>query len=318
VGAIDEAIEASGPEVVVTLGTLSQIETMLSSRYRRFVTWIGYFPFEGQRLPSWRQEIVRGMDWAVTQSEHGREEVLRAMPDIRCEIIRPGVDLQVFRPLPQAKQLKRKAGLGNRFVVGSVARNHRRKQLPLLIEAFGQFRRRHRDTVLYLHTDPFDHGWNLVEIIEQHGIARHALLTEGLAAGQGVSDSELNDLYNLLDVMVLPSMGEGFGLPILECLAAGTPVIATGFSAPVELLRGRGELLPVESLVSEEVTHTEMAITSPRHILESLERLYRNPDLRAEYQSTGRAFARQHTWSRCAGKWADLLSEVESARWVSL
>jgi glycosyltransferase involved in cell wall biosynthesis len=43
-------------------------------------------------------------------------------------------------------------------------------------------------------------------------------------------DANLNEIYNLFDVMVLPTIGEGFGLPMLESMAAGTPVIATNFT----------------------------------------------------------------------------------------
>ncbi|NCQ29488.1 MAG: glycosyltransferase family 4 protein, partial [Armatimonadetes bacterium] len=49
-------------------------------------------------------------------------------------------------------------------------------------------------------------------------------------------------IYNLFDVMVLPTMGEGFGLQFLEAMACGIPVVATDCSAVTELLEGRGEL----------------------------------------------------------------------------
>jgi len=46
--------------------------------------------------------------------------------------------------------------------------------------------------------------------------------------------------------MVLPTAGEGFGLPILKAMAAGVPVIATGYTSCVELLEGRGKLIKVK------------------------------------------------------------------------
>lgn len=316
--AVDEAIESFRPDLVVTLGNLSSVDQMPASRYRRFITWIGYFPIEGRALSSWRVELLRSMDQAVTLSQFGKEEVALAVPEIDCQVIPPGVDLQVFRPLSQARRIRERAGLADRFVVGCVARNHRRKQLPVLIEAFSEFHRLHRRSVLYLHADPYDYGWNLLEIIEQFGVQDCTLLTEGLHSGRGVPDRELNELYNLFDVMVLPSMAEGFGLPILESMAAGTPVVATGFSAPEELLHGRGELLQPMSLVTEDATHTELAITSTQSIVASLERLYRNKRLREEYRKSSRAFALQYNWDRCARNWGELLDRIGNPLFVRI
>jgi glycosyltransferase involved in cell wall biosynthesis len=106
------------------------------------------------------------MDQVVTCSEYGFN-VLRRLPEpITSVKMALGVDTGVFHPLPDRDGLKQRYGLEGKFVIGFFGRNQPRKQIPVLIKAFARFAEGKSDVLLYLHTDPDDVGWRLLDLLE--------------------------------------------------------------------------------------------------------------------------------------------------------
>jgi len=221
-----------------------------------------------------------------------------------------GVDEERFHPLPERDQLRREAGLAGRFVVGCVARNQFRKQLPILMKAFARFAGDHPEGMLYLHTDPEDAGWQLAPLAERLGISDRTLFTRGISSVLGVDSDELNRVYNLFDVMVLPTMGEAFGLPVLEAMAAGVPVVATDCSAMSELIAGRGELIAVSATMTMPWDGAEYAVADVDDLADKLELLRRDEEQRLAYSRRGRESALSMTWDHAAARWKELLRET--------
>lgn len=100
-----------------------------------------------------------------------------------------------------------------------------------------------------------------------------------------VADEHLVALYRAADAFVYPSLVEGFGLPLLEAMAAGTPVVASDIPVFAELARDAA------MLVAPEV---------PGAWVDAVERLQTDHDLRARLTAAGRATAAAYTWSASA------------------
>src|SRR5690606_17951882 len=85
----------------------------------------------------------------------------------------------------------------------------------------------------------------------------------------------LNKLYNAADVFILPSAGEGFGVPVIEAQASGCPVIVTDFTAQTELC-GAGWLIGVDPFDDLDYTlqKSEQANVRPSLIVEALKMAY--------------------------------------------
>lgn len=133
------------------------------------------------------------------------------------------------------------------FVVGMVAMNkgwsRDRKGFNEAFRAFGVFWKAHQEAVLLVHADAAGaaEGIDLHELARHAGIPPHALVfTDQYAYRMGVTQVQMAALYSTFDVLLSPSHGEGFCVPLIEAQACGTPVIATDFSAQPELFLDNG------------------------------------------------------------------------------
>lgn len=130
------------------------------------------------------------------------------------------------------------------FLVGIVAANtgsaiHDRKAWAEMVLGLAPFMARHEDAYVYLHTLPVGfEGLNLHMLFRACGYdpARVLWVDEYLLKKQRFSDEDMAAIYSSFDVLLATSGGEGFGLPVIEAQACGTPVIVSNCTAQPELL----------------------------------------------------------------------------------
>lgn len=102
-----------------------------------------------------------------------------------------------------------------------------------------------------------------------------------------VDDADLPALYSGAMLFIFPSLYEGFGLPVLEAMACGTPVVCSNTSSLPEVVGEAGLLFDP---------------LNPDEIAASIQRVLENPGLRVELRQRGLARAAQFTWERVAEK----------------
>jgi glycosyltransferase involved in cell wall biosynthesis len=215
----------------------------------RFASWC---PVDHDPIPPMVLDFLRAVDAktiAMTRFGQKRfeEEGIEAM------YVPHGVPTDVFLPQPEMRSQYRQ-GLGipdDAFVVGMVAMNQGlppRKCFPQVFQAFKTFHDAHPEAVLYLHSEVMgiNNGVNLPELARQVGVPDNALRTsDQLSLHLGIPQAMMNGVYNTFDVLALPSMGEGFGIPLIEAQATGCPVITTDWTSMTELC-GAGWLVDGE------------------------------------------------------------------------
>lgn len=230
----------------------------------------------------------------ITQAARRAEAVIAVSSSARRDIIHfCGVEPErvhlvheaaapAFRPIADRTRLeavRARYALPERFVlyVGTI---EPRKNLLRLVEAYG---RRHRAGDL-----PWPlvcigrYGWRARDVqarVERLGL-RRAIRFAGY-----VPFDDLPAIYNLAELFVFPSLHEGFGLPVMEAMACGVPVIVGGNSSLAEIAAGAAETVDA---------------TDVDALGEALVSVARSRDRRVELARRGRARARQFSWRRAA------------------
>lgn len=204
------------------------------------VRWIPWFPIDMEPLSPAIVRKVKKAYKRIVFSRFGEKMVHDAGLD--CYYVPHGIDTAVYKPIDDPRE---KVNLPkDKFIVGTVAANKgtpSRKSFPEMVEAFSIFHKRHPDTVLYMHTTKGENGegqgLNLPELCEFFGlvVGEDVIFADQYQNLIGYSDQYMAALYSSFDVFLLPSMGEGFGIPIIEAQACGTPVIVGDWTSMSEL-----------------------------------------------------------------------------------
>lgn len=227
-------------DILISLMDAWVVQTNLLQGYKD--KWYPYFPIDHDPLPERIAEAVNVSPKPITMSKFG----LRMMQDKGRDAyyVPHAVETNTFKPVDM-REARQKSLLPNDvFIVGMVAANKGsppRKAFFQQIAAFKELHKKHSDTVLYIHTIHGRDGGletvNLWEYVEACGLEvnRDVIFADQYHYMLGYPDPQMNLLYNAMDVHMLVSMGEGFGIPIMEAQAAGTPVIVGDWTAMSEL-----------------------------------------------------------------------------------
>jgi glycosyltransferase involved in cell wall biosynthesis len=227
-----------------------------------------------------------------------------------------GVATDVYRPQPRVDVRAAEGIPRDSFVVGIVAVNKgapSRKSLAEMIEAFAVFRARHDDAILYLHTElqGAHQGTHLPSLLEELKVPEEAVLVvdQSRYLFHPFTPEEMAATYASMDVLLNASMGEGFGLTVLEAQSCGLPAIVTDFTAMSEVC-GAGWKCGYERHWTDQGSW--QARPHVEELVESLEECYRlDEKSRRELSARAREHALQYDADKVlAEHWLPALEEV--------
>lgn len=185
--------------------------------------------------------MIRNADHVISVSEYTKQDLIQytGYPEERISVIYSGINRDLFQPVPRDVARERVHvlhGLEKPFFIYVSRLEHPGKNHIRLIEAFEHFKMEN-DSAHQLVLAGAD--WSGAEEIKARAAispVKHDIIFPGF-----VPMKSLPLLYSACDLMVFPSLFEGFGFPIIEALACGAPVICSNTSSMKEIA---GSLLP--------------------------------------------------------------------------
>lgn len=193
--------------------------------------------FEDPYLARCQERSIREADLCLTVSHAARRDVARQFA-VTAPVVGNGVDVERFHCVDAARIASWRQHLGpGGPVVLAVGGVEERKNSTRILGAWARLRERHPGARLWIlgGATVLDHGAYRATF----EAARAALPSEARAAVRElgvVAEADVPALYQLADVVALPSLHEGFGLAALEALAAGTPVVVSNQAPFTEFL----------------------------------------------------------------------------------
>lgn len=241
--------------------------------------WYPWTPVDHDPIPPAVGQHLRPARRPIAMSKFGIQKMREAGLD--PYYIPHGADTSELYPVDMVQARQTLQCPTDRFLVGIVSANKgapSRKAFNQQIRAFAKFYETHKDAVLYLHTDWTGRiGENIEELINLTGIPHSAVARPSqYKYDRGMLDAEyMRMAYSAMNVAMNASMGEGFGIPIIEAQACGTPVIVTGFSAMSELVKAGWIVGAVDKFYSQE---SWQAVPSVDDLVTALEQAYQHRD----------------------------------------
>lgn len=320
--------------------------------------WISYWPVDAPTKENWVTRSVAQSDYPVAYCQYGYEQFMRwdqeggiyewiqkpheeerergqlLAPSLegRLEIIRHGTNTKDFYPLPEDEKKKiRKEFFGDKldddtFLIVNISRNQPRKDMARTIKVFADFQKKVPNSFLYLHARVDDVGGNLQES------ARHFDLDQskwgfprGFSEGKGYPIEFVNKIYNVADVCLTTTLGEGWGLISTESMAVKTPIVGPNVTSFREIFNtengfdqetARG--IPIESGASSSEwiclgqTDNERIrpLTNVDDAVSKLLWVKKNPDKVKKITERAYDWATKLTWENECKKWVNLFEKA--------
>lgn len=245
------------------------------------------------QLVSWTKYSANAAKRIFTISEASKNDILRGYKKNENEVVvtYPGIKQEGEKSnMLNKKELEEKFAIANDYIL-FVGTLQPRKNIERLIEAFASVIKEKKQSNINL-VIVGKKGWLYQPILEapkKYGVSGEVKFLEF------VSDDDLPSLYSNALMFVLPSLYEGFGLPVVEAMKYGTPVITSNVSSLPEA--GGDAALYVNPESVEELT-------------QAMEKLLNSPKLREEMVKKGYKHIKKFSWEKAATETLNVLEEI--------
>ncbi|HIQ39262.1 MAG TPA: glycosyltransferase family 1 protein [Methanothermococcus okinawensis] len=255
-----------------------------------------HFPETFTKITIFRYKLLlpktlRTADKIIADSYNTKKDIIKyfKIPEDKTKVIHLGVD-EKYKPLSEEKinNIKEKYCINYPFIL-YVGTLEPRKNIPTLIKAYYKLKKQGLPHKLVITGKK---GWKYKSIFET--IDKLNLRKDVIFTGY-VPDEDLPALYNAADLFVYPSLYEGFGLPPLEAMACGTPVITSNTSSLPEVVGDAGIMVDPYDVDG---------------LSKAMYEVLTNDGLREELRKKGLERAKLFSWKKCAEEHLKVYEEV--------
>lgn len=234
---------------------------------------------------------LKNADKIIADSYNTKKDLINyfKIPDDKIRVIYLAAN-EKFKPLGNHEiyAFKDKYSLNFPFIL-YVGTLEGRKNIPHLIKSFCELRKKYKDIKLVIAGKK---GWkykNIFSTIDELNLNKEIIFTGY------VPEEDLPGLYNAATLFVYPSLYEGFGLPPLEAMACGTPVITSNSSSLPEIVGNAGIIVDPFNI---------------KELADSMHKVLTNSALKIDLSKKGLERAKMFCWEKCARETFELYEEV--------
>jgi len=228
-------------------------------------------------------KVARRLSHIITVSQTACRHIAKTfeIPEDKLRVIYNGIDTDIFSPFPKVNHLK------NRLLV-VISRDTAVKGLRYMLEALAILRQKHNLELIVVAKETDNSTTK--ELIINLGIKDYVKFIDE------IDTAELVNQYRLANIVAIPSIYEGFGLPAAEAMACGVPVVSTTAGALPEIVGDAGILVPP---------------ADAKALAEAISALVVSPNKRKHLSEMGRKRVMQmFNWRDTAQRTADIYAEA--------
>lgn len=240
--------------------------------------------------------LIRKLTLVITDSESSKRDIVRhaRIPESRVRVIQLAADTSIYHPTAPgtlaASPVCAQHGIRQPYFLYVSRIEHPGKNHVRLIRAFDRIKsREHIPHQLVLA------GSDWTRADEVHRVARECAHAADINFLGFVASEDLPDLYRCADVFVFPSLFEGYGLPVLEAMASGTPVVCSNTSSIPEVAGGAAVLF--DPYDEESIEHAMRSVSIDVRV-------------KALCRDLGLKRSSELSWARTAQQTLDVLREA--------
>lgn len=271
---------------------------------------IGYTMLETDRIPKEWARQANLMDEVWTPSHFNKETFQESGVTKPVHVIPLGIDINYFNPSIKGFRTE------GPFIFMSIFEWGERKAPEILLKAFNDEFNCKEDAMLFVKTFNNDQFVSVSSQVKNMGLKSHGGKI-CISLNEIVPAYQLGYLYKSADCFVLPTRGEGWGMPILEAMACGLPVIATNWSAQTDFMKEDNSFpLNVEKLIPAVAKCPyyhgfNWAEPSYEHLRYLMRYLYEHREIaRKVGEKAAEEVAHKWTWEKAAEKIIERISNI--------
>jgi len=307
-----------------------------------------YIPIDASIKENWIEHAIGLADYSVAYTEYGKNEINRVNQKLQkpmkfgLDVIYHGTNTKDFHPISEQEKTefkksffkKAKVSVDNLYIVGVVARNQVRKDLPRVMRIFKEFQKRRPDSMLYIHAKENDAGGSLGEYARNFNLelGKDWIFPGNFNEAVGYPIDALNRIYNIMDVQLHATTGEGWNLPITESMATKTLNIAPNITSIPEIFNTVGnDIENLEDIENSEIRGIPVKsgvglsewqtigptdyerirpLTNVEDAVKKLMWVYDNPDKLKPIVERAYKWVQQYSWELIAQQWDNLFLKV--------
>ena len=291
---------------------------------RQFII-VYYYPIDGKPKKEWIENVVCKIDFPVTYTEYAKRESYEVLgKEFPLDIIHHGVNKQDFYVVSDDKKFLFKnqnfKDHKDDFFILNVNRNQPRKDLYRSLCAFKLFHDKIPNSFYFINCQANDVGGNIRDIASNIGLELYKdySFPGNFDANQGYPIEVINMFYNISDLVISTTIGEGYGLSILEGMATKTPLLFPNNTAITEVI-GENEERGYLCKSGEDMDHTICLGMQDNNIIRPLINvedmankmiyIYEHQDEAKE--KAEKAFEWVKSWKQIGKEWIEIFRKAE-------